>query len=58
MWNMGRLERTAVDLLASGKLKVKSLIGARIPFAQAAEAYAVIDGSPAEKIKIILTYPS
>jgi threonine dehydrogenase-like Zn-dependent dehydrogenase len=58
MWNMERLERTAVDLLASGKLEVKSLIGARIPFAQAAEAYAVIDSSPVDKIKIILTYPS
>jgi threonine dehydrogenase-like Zn-dependent dehydrogenase len=58
MWDLNRLERTAVDLLAGGKLKVKSLIGARIPFAQAAEAYAIIDGSPAEIIKIILTYPS
>ena len=57
MWDLARLERTAVDLLASGKLNVKPLIGARISFASAAEAYAIIDSAPAEKIKILLTYP-
>jgi threonine dehydrogenase-like Zn-dependent dehydrogenase len=57
MWDLDRLERTAVDLLASRQLQVKALIGARIPFLQAAEAYALIDGSPEEKIKVILTYP-
>jgi threonine dehydrogenase-like Zn-dependent dehydrogenase len=58
MWDLNRLERTAVDLLAQRKLQVKSLIGARIPFREAARAYAIIDSAPAEKIKVLLTYPS
>jgi threonine dehydrogenase-like Zn-dependent dehydrogenase len=56
MWDLIRLERTAVSLLSERKLQVKPLIGARISFHEAANAYALIDGSPAEKIKILLTY--
>lgn len=56
MWDLNRLEHTAIELLAQGKVKVKPLIGLRVPFKQAAEAYEIIDKSPAEKIKIILTY--
>ncbi len=58
MWDLVRLERTAVSLLEQQKLKVKPLIGARIPFECAADAYTLIDESPGEKIKIILTYQS
>ncbi len=58
MWDLNRLERTAIDLLAQGKLQVKPLIGLRVPFKQAAEAYDIIDKSPAEKIKILLSYTS
>jgi threonine dehydrogenase-like Zn-dependent dehydrogenase len=43
-------------LLGTQKLQVKSLIGARVPFDRAAEAYAMIDQSPGGKIKILLTY--
>jgi len=56
MWDLGRLERTAVDLLAKQKIRVDPLVGARIPFERAAEAYAIIDECPAGKIKILLTY--
>jgi threonine dehydrogenase-like Zn-dependent dehydrogenase len=56
MWDLARLERTAVSLLSEARLKVKPLIGARFPFEKAAEAYAIIDGAPAEKIKILLKY--
>lgn len=56
MWDLARLERTAVSLLEDQKLSVKPLIGDRIPFERAAEAYALIDQSPKEKIKLILTY--
>jgi threonine dehydrogenase-like Zn-dependent dehydrogenase len=56
MWDLARLERTAVSLLSEARLEVKPLIGARFPFEKAAEAYAIIDGAPAEKIKILLTY--
>lgn len=56
MWDLPRVEQTAVGLLAAGKFAVKPLIGARIPFTRAAEAYRMIDLSPASAVKIILTY--
>ena len=56
MWDLARLERTAIGLLEEDKLQVKPLIGARIPFERAAEAYAIIDESPGAKVKLLLTY--
>jgi len=56
MWDLKRLESTAVDLLAAQKLTVKPLIGAKIPFEQAADAYTMIDQASCGKIKILLTY--
>lgn len=56
MWNLDRLERTAITLLEEQKLNVKPLIGARVHFESAAEAYKLIDNYPGDKIKIILTY--
>ena len=56
MWDLGRLERTAVALLEEQKLNIEPLIGARIPFEDAAKAYDLIDQSAGDKIKIILTY--
>jgi threonine dehydrogenase-like Zn-dependent dehydrogenase len=56
MWNLARLENTAVDLLARQKLTVKPLIGAKIPFEQAAEAYAMIDQDSCSIVKTLLTY--
>jgi threonine dehydrogenase-like Zn-dependent dehydrogenase len=58
MWDLVRLERAAILLLEEQKLNVKPLIGARIPFECAAEAYDLIDQSAGDKIKIILTYYS
>jgi len=56
MWDMARIERVVINLLEQGKLQVDPLIGARIPFERAAEAYALIDESPGDKVKILLTY--
>jgi threonine dehydrogenase-like Zn-dependent dehydrogenase len=56
MWDLARLESTAVSLLAGQKLMVKPLVGARVPFEQAADAYAMIDQDSHGKIKILLTY--
>jgi threonine dehydrogenase-like Zn-dependent dehydrogenase len=56
MWDMARLEGVALGLLEEKKLQVEPLIGARIPFERAAEAYAMIDESPEDKVKILLTY--
>jgi threonine dehydrogenase-like Zn-dependent dehydrogenase len=57
MWDLRRLERTAVALLAGQTLRVKPLIGDRVPFAQAAEAYALIDKALEGHIKVLLIYP-
>jgi threonine dehydrogenase-like Zn-dependent dehydrogenase len=56
LWDLARLERTAADLLASGQLTVGPLIGARVPFEQAAEAYALIDQPGNDCVKVVLTY--
>lgn len=56
MWDLARLERVAIGLLEEQRLQVKPLIGARIPFERAAEAYATIDRDPGDKVKILLTY--
>jgi threonine dehydrogenase-like Zn-dependent dehydrogenase len=56
LWDMVRIEQVAIGLLEAQKLQIEPLIGARIPFEQAAEAYAMIDESPGDKIKILLTY--
>ena len=57
MWDLRRLECTAISLLASQALHVKPLIGARVPFAEAAKAYALIDEFSAGHTKVLLTYP-
>ena len=56
LWDLARIERVAIETLESGNIEVKPLIGARIPFERAAEAYSMIDESPDEKVKVILTY--
>jgi len=56
MWDLARLEHSAVDMLAEQKLCVKPLIGSRVPFEKAADAYAMIDQPSCSKIKIVLTY--
>jgi len=56
MWDMARVERVAIRLLETRQLQVKPLIGARLPFERAAEAYAMIDKSPGDSVKVLLTY--
>ena len=56
LWDLARLERTALALLAGEALKVKPMVGARVPFEQAAEAYRLIDRPGSDCIKAVLTY--
>ena len=56
MWDLARLEAAAINLLAKRRLEVRPLIGARIPFERAAEAYAMIDQGTAAGVKTLLTY--
>jgi threonine dehydrogenase-like Zn-dependent dehydrogenase len=55
-WDRRRLRATALDLLASGRLKVDALVTHRISFAQAAEAYDLIDRTPETTLRVVLTY--
>ncbi|HUV89390.1 MAG TPA: zinc-binding dehydrogenase [Anaerolineae bacterium] len=56
LWDMARIERTAIGLLEEGRLPVEPLTGARIPFERAAQGYAMIDESPGDNVKVLLTY--
>ena len=56
MWDLVRLEQTAVNLLTESKLLVRPLIGDRVPFERAAEAYSMIDQGMSRGVKIVLTY--
>jgi threonine dehydrogenase-like Zn-dependent dehydrogenase len=55
-WNRERVHRTAIELLATGKLQTDDLVSHRIPFKQAAEAYQLIESRPEAVVKVILTY--
>jgi 2-desacetyl-2-hydroxyethyl bacteriochlorophyllide A dehydrogenase len=55
-WHRHRLRTTALDLLARGRLDVDALITHRVPFERAAEAYVLIDQSPEETLRVVLTY--
>jgi 2-desacetyl-2-hydroxyethyl bacteriochlorophyllide A dehydrogenase len=56
LWDRARVHETAAQLLASGRLKTDGLISHRIPFAQAAEAYQLIEEHPGDVVKVVLTY--
>jgi 2-desacetyl-2-hydroxyethyl bacteriochlorophyllide A dehydrogenase len=55
-WSRQRLREAALDLLASGRLRTDELITQRIPFEDAAQAYALIDERPEETLRVLLTY--
>jgi 2-desacetyl-2-hydroxyethyl bacteriochlorophyllide A dehydrogenase len=55
-WGRRRLRASALDLLASHRLAVDDLVTHRIPFAQAADAYDLIDRSSEETLRVVLTY--
>jgi threonine dehydrogenase-like Zn-dependent dehydrogenase len=57
-WDRRRLRATALDLLAAGRLDVEALVTQRMPFERAAEAYELIDRSPEETLRVVLTYRS
>lgn len=56
-WTEGRNFQAVVDLMASGKLKVESLITHRFPIDQGVKAYEVITGKNKEPfLGVLLTY--
>ena len=55
-WDRPRLRATVLELIASGRLEVDALVTHRIPFAQAAGAYDLIDREPETTLKVLLEY--
>lgn len=55
-WDRRRLRSAALDLLVRDRLTVDPLVTHRVPFARAAEAYELIDHSPEETLRVVLTY--
>ena len=57
-WTEGRNFQAVVDLMESGKVKVKPLITHRFPIEKATQAYEVITGKKKESfLGVLLTYP-
>ncbi len=57
-WTENRNMQAVLDLIASGKLDVRSLVTHRFPIARAVEAYRLITGKPSERyVAIVLEYP-
>ena len=57
-WSEGRNLQGYVDLLASGKVQVKSLITHRFPIENAPQAYDLITGKTGQPfLGVLLTYP-
>lgn len=55
-WDRIRINATVTDLMAAGRLRTDGLITHRIPFAQAREAYELIETKAAEVVKVVLAY--
>jgi 2-desacetyl-2-hydroxyethyl bacteriochlorophyllide A dehydrogenase len=56
LWNRPRISATVSELLFSGQLRVDELLTERVPFGDAASAYARLDADPESTMKIALTY--
>ncbi len=56
MWDLARLERTAIRLLETGRLVTEPMIGRRFRYEEAEAAYQYIDQHPEETIKTLLDY--
>jgi 2-desacetyl-2-hydroxyethyl bacteriochlorophyllide A dehydrogenase len=56
LWDLKRIERTAVRLLESGKLVTEPLISHRFPYEEAIAAYRLIDKRPEGTVKALFIY--
>lgn len=55
-WDPARIERTVLDLYGAGKLTVDGLINPRVPIAEAADAYRLIDEHPEQSVKLAVEF--
>ncbi len=56
LWDLKRLEQTALRLLETGRLITDPLIGRRFPYEEAPQAYKFIDEHPEETIKTLFDF--
>ncbi len=56
-WGPERVERTVTDLYARGRLDTDGLLQPRVPIAEAADAYRLIDEHPEQCVKLAVDYP-
>jgi 2-desacetyl-2-hydroxyethyl bacteriochlorophyllide A dehydrogenase len=55
-WDVLRLERTFVGMIANGKLEISALISHVIPAAEVADAYRMLDERPGEALQVVLDF--
>lgn len=55
-WDRSRLERTVIGLAAAGRLNLEGLISHVYPVEDAAEAYRLLDETPAEAVQVVLDF--
>jgi threonine dehydrogenase-like Zn-dependent dehydrogenase len=55
-WDRFRLWSTAIDLAASGRVSVLPLVSRTVPFAEAADAYRLLDERPQEALQVVLDF--
>jgi 2-desacetyl-2-hydroxyethyl bacteriochlorophyllide A dehydrogenase len=56
MWDLERVERTAIRLLESGGLETAGMITHRFPYETAPEAYALLGSHPERTVKVLFVY--
>jgi threonine dehydrogenase-like Zn-dependent dehydrogenase len=55
-WNELRLQRTIMELQASGRLDLRPLVSHTIPADRASEAFALLDERGEEAVQVVLEY--
>jgi 2-desacetyl-2-hydroxyethyl bacteriochlorophyllide A dehydrogenase len=57
-WDRLRLEKTIVDLAASGRVQLEPLVSHRLPVERAADAYAMLDAGSESAVQVLLDFTS
>lgn len=55
-WSVERLQQTFLRLVAEGKVEVEPLVSHVVPVEEAAGAYELLDGRPADALQVVLEF--
>ncbi len=55
-WDPARVERTVLELYASGRLHCEGMLNPRVPITEAAETYRLIDEHPEQSVKLAVEF--